>query len=413
MKMKNTGRLAVLFLLTAAYALTGCGGDTTGQKDDKGREPPYEDISQKEPGTPAPGGDAPEAEAPGDDAQDAQASGGDAPEAEAPRDDTKDPEAPQDTAEDGEYPKLQSRSGEYHDYGTYVIRVDDSAFELYSYVDKSAAAYAEVVDRVAEKLAGQTTVYDLAIPTAIGVVLPDDIAAILPNNPDQGKAIEKIFDKLSDKVVPVNCYDNMMRHRDEYLYFRTDFHWNGRGAYYAYESFCQAKGIEPIPLEDRKEVQFDNFLGQLYWGSSRKDPILGDAPDTVYAYYPASENATMEYTDKNGSTVPWKIISDVSGWASSTKYSTFAGADNPVSRFQNPDVTDGSVCVIVKESYGNALLPYLVDHYSTVYEIDYRYWKGDLAAFALENHATDLIFANNLTMISSGSLVKQLASLAK
>ena len=66
------------------------------------------------------------------------------------------------------------------------------------------------------------------------------------------------------------------------------------------------------------------------------------------------------------------------------------------------------MCVIVKESYGNALLPYLVDHYSTIYEIDYRYWEGNLFDFALEKGADDLIFANNLSMIGSNLLIGKL-----
>ena len=77
--------------------------------------------------------------------------------------------------------------------------------------------------------------------------------------------------------------------------------------------------------------------------------------------------------------------------------------------FQNPEVTDGSVCIVVKESFGNALLPYLVDHYSTIYEIDYRHWQGNLMEYAEEVGATDLIFANNIMMISTSVLVGKLA----
>lgn len=309
------------------------------------------------------------------------------------------------------YPVLKSQSGNYHDYGTGAIRVDNSAFELYTYLDSRASDYASLVNKTAEKLASKVTVYDLAIPTAIGIVLPDDIAEILPGYSNQGEAIKKIFSKMSDHVVTVDCFDKMMQHRDEYLYFNTDYHWNGRGAYYAYESFCNTKGIEAVSLEERTEKQFDGFLGALYWNNCGKDPILGNNPDTVFAYCPKSESTDMTFTDKNGNTYDWNIITDVSGYNASVKYSTFAGADNPFAVFTNLDVTDGSVCVIVKESYGNALLPYLVDHYSTIYEIDYRYWEGNLIDFALEKEADDLIFANNLSMISSNLLIGKMAEI--
>ncbi len=310
------------------------------------------------------------------------------------------------------YPQLKSESGSYYSYEPGVIRVDDMAFELYTYVDSSAQLYADIVNRVSAQLAGKTKVYNLIIPTAAGVTLPDDIAEKLPVNTDQSYAIGKVFSKLSEGVTPVNCFDNMMKHRDEYLYFYTDYHWNGRGAYYAYESFCNTRGFTPIELDERKEKSFAGFLGALYWENSARDPILAANADTVYAYYPKSENATLEITGSDGSLQPWNIITDVSDWKASSKYNTFAGSDSPLAIFKNPDITDGSVCVVVKESFGNALLPYLVDHYSTIYEIDYRYWEGSLADFAAEKGANDLIFANNLSMIRSNFLIGKLANIA-
>ena len=291
--------------------------------------------------------------------------------------------------------------------------MDDRAYELYGFNRSAAESYTGLVNAVADALSGQVTVYDLAIPTGSGIVLPDDIAEKLPGYTDQGEAIEKIFAMLSDQVVRVNPYDNLMRHRDEYLYFHTDYHWNGRGAYYAYESFCQAKGIAPYTLGQRRQQDFPDFLGALYYNDSGKDPVLAGNPDTVEAFHPHSPNAKMRYTDHKGNTYPWDIIMDVSGWASGSQYSTFAAGDNPYSVFENPDVTDGSVAIVVKESYGNALLPYLCDHYSTIYEIDYRYWEGSLVELAREKNADDLIFANNLSMIGSNLLIGKLANVAK
>ena len=305
------------------------------------------------------------------------------------------------------YPALVSQSGTYVSIANgSMIRVDNRAFELYGYNEAVATTYAELVSKVAVALKGETTVYSLPIPTAIGVVMPDDIQALYKDYRDQGEDIYKVLDMMDDSVVPVQCYDNLMRHRNEYLYFRTDHHWNGIGAYYAYEAFCETKGIPPYTMQQREEVQFDNFLGTLYINSGKLQEL--QPTDTVYAYKPYSKSATMVFYDSKGNAVNWSIISDVTNYQQSNKYSTFAGADNPLAVFTNPEVTDGSVCIVVKESYGNALLPYLVDHYSTIYEVDYRYWSGDLATYAKQVGADDLIFANNIMMINTGILVGKL-----
>ena len=80
-------------------------------------------------------------------------------------------------------------------------------------------------------------------------------------------------------------------------------------------------------------------------------------------------------------------------------------------KFTNEDLTDGSSCVVVKESFGNAFVPFLVDHYQTVYVIDYRYWDQDLISFVEKKQADDLIFVNNLSMIRSDYLTGRLAQL--
>ena len=302
-------------------------------------------------------------------------------------------------------PALQSQTGYIHSYGDGVIRVDNMAYEGYGYVESASEKYASVISEAAELLTPEgVTVYDLLIPTAIGIVLPDDIVAISKNYTDQGEAIERIFGMMSDKVVKVNCYENLRLHRDEYLYFRTDYHWNGPAAYYAYEVFCQMKGIAPIGMEERPKYEFENFLGALYFLNTGKDPVIAETPDTIIAYDTKSD-VSMYYIDRAGQTVHYPVIQDVSNWAAGSKYNCFAGSDQPIAVFTNHDVNDGSACIVVKESFGNVLMSYLADHYQTVYEIDYRYWNGSLVEFAKENGVTDVIFANNMAMTGNSSQI--------
>ena len=63
----------------------------------------------------------------------------------------------------------------------------------------------------------------------------------------------------------------------------------------------------------------------------------------------------MTMTD--GTTYDWFVVNDVSGYGSSMKYGAFAGGDQPYSVVENPEITDGSACLVIKDSYGNALHP--------------------------------------------------------
>ena len=311
-----------------------------------------------------------------------------------------------------DYPELKSKNGTFNTYSSGAIRVDNAAFSVCGTLSDSVTSkYAALVSEVADSLNGKTKVYSLIIPTSYGVTLPDDIKTQIANYADQGENIAKVFSKMSENVTPVYCYDDLMTHRDEYLYFRTDHHWNGKGAYYAYAAFCRTKGIEPYTLEEREKKEFDGFLGTMYQNNGKDKNLL--PADTVEAFLPVSANATMKFTNTEGTTYDWPIVKDVSEWSSGAKYNTFAGSDNPITEFTNPDVADGAVLIVVKESFGNALLPYLVDHYSKIYEIDYRYWKGDLVSFAEEVGADDLLFANNIMMTSTSLLVGNLSKIIK
>lgn len=117
----------------------------------------------------------------------------------------------------------------------------------------------------------------------------------------------------------------------------------------------------------------------------------------------------MQYGKTADSLTPGKVIYDESDAAAGLKYGTFIMGDNPYTVIENPDLSDGSKCVVVKESFGNAFVPFLVDHYQTVYVIDYRYYSGSVSDFAKTNGVTDVIFINNLSAIRGSYQMGKLA----
>ena len=147
------------------------------------------------------------------------------------------------------YPAIVSKDQSTRDCGAACI-VDNMAYEYYGYDQSAAEYYAGLVSKTAQALEGETKVYSLIIPTAIGIVFPDNLVEKYHKSYElQDQRMAQIFSMMDDSVIPVNCYENLMQHRDEYLYFRTDWHWNGIGAYYAYETFCKTKGITPYTTE--------------------------------------------------------------------------------------------------------------------------------------------------------------------
>ena len=301
-----------------------------------------------------------------------------------------------------QYPEIVS-DGKVKSYQS-VVTVDDAAYELYTYLDDAAGNYADSINKVASALEGKADVYDMVIPLSSEITFPDNLRDEI-NSTDQHQAMQDVQAKMNDKVKSVDIYDALMQHRNEYIYFRTDHHWTALGAYYAYQQFCAAKGIEPEDLSGYETKEFDGFLGSFYNDTS--DAKLKANPDVVTAYLPHDESV-LHVTASDGTKYDWPVIYDVSNYGAGLKYSTFIASDNPYTEIENKSLTDGSSCVVVKESFGNAFIPFLVDHYQTIYVIDYRYWTGSVIKLAEEKGASDVIFLNNLSMIRNKSLVGKL-----
>lgn len=306
-----------------------------------------------------------------------------------------------------EYDKIESKEKVKVVNGVAVV--GNSAYELFTYRESSAKAYAKAVNALAKALDGKAEVYDMVIPLSSGITFPDNLVEKIDST-NQRNAMLSIMGMMNSQVKSVDIYDALMKHRKEYIYFRTDHHWTALGAYYAYTALCEEMGIEPEKLEEYETREFEGFVGSFY--NDTKNESLKKHPDVITAYLPKSE-AKMHVTPAKGQDYDWDIIYDVSAYGASLKYSTFIASDNPFTEITNQTLTDESACIVVKESFGNAFVPFLVDHYQHVYVVDYRYWQDNLSKLAEEKKAKDVILLNNLSMIRNQYLVGQLQGVIK
>ena len=294
----------------------------------------------------------------------------------------------------------------YQSGGVYVV--GSAGYEMYNYVGSLAEKYQSTVNAVADSLSGVSQVYAMAIPLSSGITLPDELFSDIPGS-DQAQAEKDILAGMGQNVKTIPLHDVMMSHRTEYIYFRTDHHWTALGAYYAYVQFCTAKGITPHNLSDYEVSQFPGFLGSFYNDGGKPDTMKND-PDTVNAYHPVSATASMKYGDNENSTLTGgQVIFDESTASASLKYGTFIMGDNPFTVIENSEVSNGESCIVVKESFGNAFVPFLVDHYQTVYVVDYRYYSGSVTQLARDKGVKDVLFVNNLSAIRGSYQMGKLA----
>ncbi len=291
-----------------------------------------------------------------------------------------------------------------------LVQIGDTGYEYYNFVEDRANKYITTVCDAGEQL-GSIKLYNMIIPTSMDVMLPESyIEENGINSQDQNKAIHYMYSSINTinpnvKTVPI--FDALKLHNNEYIYFRTDHHWTQLGAYYAYVEFCKAKGVEAVALDQFEKKEYPGFLGSFYNDSPNTE--MENNPDTVEAYV-SSANTTMYYTTEDGETYEQPVIADGSGYSSEWLYLIFAAGDQPYEEIVNSDLTNGSSCLVVKESFGNAFVPFLVNHYQTVYVVDYRSYEGDISALAEEKGVDDVLLLNNISMTRNEDLIDELSN---
>ena len=291
----------------------------------------------------------------------------------------------------------------------------DVGFELVNHDPAIIDRYAAAIGALAADLDGLATVYELTAPASccFGITGEENI---LLGASDPVAAMEYTHAAMkaeSDRLVaegklqtPIVIMDlcNLLGEKyaaGEYVYFRTDHHWTGLGAYYASRYFMDLVGKDYRPLSDYTEVALTGFLGSLHRHTQSEE--LAANPDTVYAYV----SPTVKYMtvrSKDGVTKEIEMIRD--SVSSSNKYVAFCGGDYQYSEIHNETITDGSAVLVIKDSYGNSFLPMLADSYEYVYGMDYRSWEGDLSAFVEEHNIDTVVIINYQVCISLSSYVR-------
>ena len=327
-------------------------------------------------------------------------------------DDIPDPDAageevqaaePEEILPDGTVKEIGEMQGQIYITG-------NSGYGLYYFTQAAADKFAATMNQVYANVKDKVNLYVMICPISAGVMLDQTVLDDMGCS-DEKAAIDYIYGKMDQGIHTVSAFDNLKKHNAEYIYFHTDHHWTALGAYYAYEEFCKEKGIEPNPIEGFQTMEFPGFLG-TFVSSSNNNAALTANPDTVVAYVPNGTNAmTMHYT--NGSVVDWFVVNDVSGYAKSELYATFVGGDRPFSYAHNPNITDGSAVMVVKDSYGNAFIPFLIDHYEYVYWVDARYTKNTISQMVADYNIQDVIYQVQIYNSSTDNMLGKYAAIGQ
>ncbi|MFA4132958.1 MULTISPECIES: DHHW family protein [unclassified Brevibacillus] len=251
---------------------------------------------------------------------------------------------------------------------------------------------AEVKDRVqAIRSIHQTTPdlrkYIMLVPTA--ALLQDKLPDYAPMG-DEHAAVNRVRQSLPSDIRFVDVYPALYAGREDAIFYKTDHHWSSKGAFYAYRVLFKQMGI--VPKEEAafniREVT-DAFYGSLY----SKSGFRHLQPDRIDLYLPIEERKKkVDYVDE-GRTAD--SLYQMDNLSKKDKYAVFLNGNHALVRITT-DHPDGKKLLVVKDSYANSLIPFLVEHFAEIDVVDLRYYEESVAKFIQDRQFHDMLFLYNV-----------------
>lgn len=182
-------------------------------------------------------------------------------------------------------------------------------------------------------------------------------------------------------------------------YYKTDHHWTTDGAEKAYGALCEAKNI--TPKEFLRTDLSDEFFGTTY------SKVLDSAatPDKV-VYYKGDRDG--EYTvTADGKELDFGIY-DFSALREKDKYTFFFGGNYGEVKIENCG-GKGNL-LLIKDSFANCFLPFLLPHYDSVTVVDPRYFVGSVSELIESREISEIILLYGMDSLMEEKTVPAILS---
>ena len=181
-------------------------------------------------------------------------------------------------------------------------------------------------------------------------------------------------------------------------YYKTDHHWNAKGAYIGYSAICK-NVLHKQPNTFTYKKVADGFKGTMY----SKSGAFWNTGDAIYKMCPENKKFSATVTYDNKTTSNSLFVED--NLDKKDKYTYYLDGNHAYLDIHT-NVNNGKKAVVVKDSYSHILLPYLASEYSEIQVVDLRYYRQSVSSmldastdfyviYSLESFLTD----NNLAIL--------------
>lgn len=202
----------------------------------------------------------------------------------------------------------------------------------------------------------------------------------------------ELLDMIKNNVknaIFIDLREQFLKHKEEYIYYKTDHHWTSLGSYYAYEEWCKYNNINTDIRDYARETVTTEFKGSLYSKVLNKNV----EEDQIEIFKPKEKiNYEVSYNfNKNTNS----SIYDFEKLKTKDKYQVFLGGNYPELKIKTSN-KNGKNLLLIKDSYANSFMQFLINDYENICVVDMRYFKEDLKKYMVENEINEVLILYNV-----------------
>lgn len=277
----------------------------------------------------------------------------------------------------------EEAEGEITDDGLLIVKQDNHWRAMEQFGGGSGDSYVDSLNKLRSEVDSNVNIYSMPAPLACEFYTPSNLNDYYVSQAD---TFASIASRLDSGITTVDLCSVLKQHTDEDIYCRTDHHWQPLGAYYAAKTFAETARVPFDDISKYKKVTDEGFVGTLYafYGDER----LADDPEEFTYYEPQTDYSTYYYDQSFDYQYEGPLLYDVDV---ANSYIRFIGGDDSVVKVKT-SVDNGRKLLVIKDSYGNAEIPFFTSSFEEIYVVDMRYFECNLVNFIDEMDITDVLF---------------------
>lgn len=223
----------------------------------------------------------------------------------------------------------------------------------------------------------------LLVPTANEIIENSLFKMLYTSQRDH---ISQFYKQLDPLYHTIDTLAVMDERKADYIYYKGDHHWTTLGAYTMFQAWLKARGWKN-EIEYEPKIANDAFYGTLSNASGV------DLRDTIEIYRPKQDQtqAIITYVQEQKRTAS---LYDETKQYSANPYEIFLGGNFERIDIQTTAENDRKL-LLVKDSYANCFIPFLLPYYHKIIVIDPRFYYDTLQELMEEDKITDILFLMN------------------